>query len=707
MDPDKNIEPPVFEEDEEEVAHILRDLRYPDRLTQTAAKWLSSCLYQREYKRDFQRPPYQILKVVFSDILASLKVESSEFAEILQARFWDGYSVKEIIAGPKSSWSERSFFLQQKKAIRLFAFLLLEKEKACSQDAAKLSETAAETKNTPVLLQETRESSWPAILFSLVGLIGLSAVLLHFIFPSFPKQTATVSPSPIATAISPVPAAITTEQNMQAPQELTATPPPNICGEVNRITAPQVSRFVRSQGVSDFTVDNTASGVISDRVRALAISPEGLWIGYFENGKQQGGVGQYDKVTWGSCSINQSVQNKNVNALAVDGAGHLWVGFEKDGVGYYDGAEWHYYTTENGLPSNEVFAITIDEQNIVWVGTWEGIARYDGQWSTPYTVYNETLYNNHVHAIAFDQEKNIWVGHVRDGVSEYHLSDGKWIAYRAGASGLSGDLIRSIVIRRRTDKDPELIWFATADGGVSRLENGVWSAYNTENGLPSNEVMGLAVDRYNRVWAATSGGVVYFDGQTWILYNTVNTLSIAIGPSCPDKKCIFDDDVVWTGTKEMGLTHSRLPLPEPVLDVKSVCFVTSEREEVCPELSPLTITNAPVITVTYPITLSPGDNLRFEVTLSTRSPYELKEGRGDFLSNTDKDDFNLFKAWPVIAVKGTIEPGQPYLFTDFDNPFEAPVPEGNVAQYVSSWRVWMHTRYVGPIIRMEFTVAKK
>ena len=187
MDPDKNIEPPVFEEDEEEVAHILRDLRYPDRLTQTAAKWLSSCLYQREYKRDSQRPPYQILKVVFSDILASLKVESSEFAEILQARFWDGYSVKEIIAGPKSSWSERSFFLQQKKAIRLFAFLLLEKEKACSQDAAKLSETAAEPKNTPVLLQETRESSWPAILFSLVGLIGLSAVLLHFIFPSFPK----------------------------------------------------------------------------------------------------------------------------------------------------------------------------------------------------------------------------------------------------------------------------------------------------------------------------------------------------------------------------------------------------------------------------------------------------------------------------------------------------------------------------------------
>lgn len=672
----------VSQEEEEIVGQILRDLRSPDQLTQTAARWLDSCLYRQQFEKDPQRPPYQILKSIFTDVLDILAKENSESAEILQARFWEGLTAKEIFT--KYSWGERSFYLQQKKAIKLFTFLLLQKENACSLAVDNMSPVDEKSSSLVGDYRKSNKRSTPMVLLGVAVSLAFLAAFIIFIIPSFPQsmpKTLTSSPA-------------------------TPTRLPSICGESERILAPQTSRFVRSQGVSNFTVENTAGGVISDRVRALAINPEGLWIGYFENGDQKGGVGQYNKATWGNCPINLEVERKNINALAVDQGGHVWVGFEKGGVGYFDGATWHLYTTQNGLPSNEIFAITIDDQNIVWVGTWEGIGRFDGQWSAPYTVKNNTIYNDHVDAIAFDEEKNIWVGHIRDGVSEYRLSDGKWISYRAGAGELGGDEVRSIVIKHRTEKEPESVWFATAGGGISRFENGQWTIYHTEDGLPSNEVTGLAVDRYNRIWAATAGGVVYYDGYTWMLYNTINTFSIAIGPACPNQKCIFDDDQIWTGTVGMGLTHSRLPLPEPVLDVMSICFVNSQREKVCPELSAVTVTNAPVITTTYPITLTPGNSLRFEVTVSTRFPYQLREDRGDFLSNTDKEDFNLFKAWPVIGVKGTLEPGQPYTFTDYDNPFVAPVPKESVETYVSTWRIWMYTRFVGPYIKMIFTVKK-
>ena len=78
------------------------------------------------------------------------------------------------------------------------------------------------------------------------------------------------------------------------------------------------------------------------------------------------------------------------------------------------------------------------------------------------------------------------------------------------------------------------------------------------------------------------------------------------------------------------------------------------------------------------------------------------------LVNTDADDSLLFGMWQHFKVEGSVEPGQPFKFVDYDNTFTAPqLPDGVQEQsFTSTWRVWRYNRYVGPSIHLIFTVKK-
>lgn len=492
----------------------------------------------------------------------------------------------------------------------------------------------------------------------------------------------------------------------------TPTDEVNVCGEAKRTVAPDVSRFVRSQGVSTFTVDNTKGAVSNNKVRAVAIDSRGLWIGYFATEENTArGLGHYNKKDWAQCGLPEAIGGSNINALATDQTGNVWVATEDAGVAMFDGTVWQRFKGNTILPSNQTFGITIDKNNNVWIATLEGVAKYDvtlQQWSVPYTGENGTLFYNNVHAIAFDGMGNTWVGHISKGVSQYSNAEHRWLHHTAKKGSLGGDNVRGIVVRNPDDAAPESVWFATEDGGVTKFEQGKWTAYMVEDGLPSNDVKAVAIDPYNRVWAATAGGVAYFSGTEWIVYNTINTYSLAFGADCKD--CPFEDnDHVWTGTATMGLTHSRLPYPDAAVDVTEVCFETIEKERTCQQsFVQGKLNGTPILAATYTRVLTPGTVFRPEIVVVPRAPYQLREDRGDFLSNTDVSDEQLFGAHVQVAVKGAIDVGQPFRFVDYNKPLIAPqLLDGEQERtFTSTWRVWMKTRYVGPYIRLVFTVRR-
>jgi DNA-binding CsgD family transcriptional regulator len=488
-----------------------------------------------------------------------------------------------------------------------------------------------------------------------------------------------------------------------------AVPPVKLCGETEDTEYTVTPQFLRHQGVSVFASEGSNGAILNDYIRSLALDSRGLWIGYAPTGQNPtSGVGLYTRKNWIICQGGDETSGLVINDIEIDSAGRVWVATDGAGVSVFDGEEWYTYTLEQGLPSNAIFSLTIDSKGAIWAATLAGVATLEGNsWKVPYSAANSSLVANKTHALAFDSQGDIWVGQIEFGVSHYNNATAEWEYYSAEPDGLGGDQIRDIVVRKANADIPESIWFATADGGLSKFEQGKWTVYRVEDGLPSNHVSRIALDKYNRVWVATEGGVAYLEGTQWVTYNTLGTKAIAFGPTC--QECPINDDHVWTGTVERGLTHSRLPHlnNNTVVKIAEVCFeLIVEKQQICVPIQEAEVGQTQLVSATLPASVNPGTRIRFKVTAIPRAPYQLRQDRGDFLANTDADERQLYSTWPQIPVEGTIEPGQPFMFAGYDSAIVAPELDPDVQEqtFTSHWRVWMHTRYVGPVVQLVFTV---
>ncbi|MBK7214059.1 MAG: T9SS type A sorting domain-containing protein [Bacteroidales bacterium] len=91
-------------------------------------------------------------------------------------------------------------------------------------------------------------------------------------------------------------------------------------------------------------------------------------------------------------------------------------------------------------------------------------------------------------------------------------------------------------------------WFGT-QLGVARFDGSNWSIFTTANGLIDNYINCIAVDANNHIWIGTDIGVSVYDGSAWTSYTTANGLidnmiSYIAGA---------DDGSVWIGTN-LGLS---------------------------------------------------------------------------------------------------------------------------------------------------------
>lgn len=509
----------------------------------------------------------------------------------------------------------------------------------------------------------------------------------------------------------PVTPAITPESSPSisiTPTEELASSSRGACDEKNRTTDVATNvRFRRWQGVSLFAVETTPpNAILSNIIRAITVDRRGLWLGYFPmQSNTTAGLGLFDKSNWYNCNVLEGVSGKNVNDITIDEQGGMWVALEHAGVAYYDGESWTRFTREDGLISEDVFRITIDSAGAIWVGTWDGVAKFDGNtWSTPYSAESGILQDNHVGTIVFDQQGNIWLGHLDEGISLYNNTEGKWEFIQASENGPGGNQVRAIAAQAADSGNPEAIWVGTADGGLSQYKDGTWTQYHMQDGLPSEDVKDVKIDPLNRVWVATSGGVAYLQDGRWIVYDTYDTARIAFGVDCADAGCPYDEDHILTATSGFGFTHSRLPRPN-MLDVPEVCFIIDDREPAC--VTPVSTDVPNTVDAVLPTPVLPGQKIRFEIKVSPRSPYELREDRGDLLSFAEESDANLFGAFTHITVKGTTAAGQTYTFTDYDSPMIVPETSTPSQEFSSTWRVWLHTRYAGPLILLRFVVHKQ
>ncbi len=134
-------------------------------------------------------------------------------------------------------------------------------------------------------------------------------------------------------------------------------------------------------------------------------------------------------------------------------------------------------TIQDGLSHNNVNCITQDKRGFIWIGTNDGLNRFDGK--------NFTIFR-------------------------HHPNDN---------STISGNIITDLL-----EDENEILWIATADGGLNRynyraLPNEQFKQYKNIPGdsttIPVNIINALTQDEYGYLWLATSGkSVIRFDKKT-------------------------------------------------------------------------------------------------------------------------------------------------------------------------------------------------
>ena len=176
----------------------------------------------------------------------------------------------------------------------------------------------------------------------------------------------------------------------------------------------------------------------------------------------------------------------------------------------------------------------------------------------------------------------IWVGTNGHGVVVIQPGTGNIRRYTT-ADGLPSNTIRDV----EAEHCPKFcdfrdVWIAT-NGGVGHWDGTSWTAYTVANGLPSDDVRGVAFVQRNVVWAATAHGAAYFDGRTWQAFTSADGLPVE-----DLQGVIWRNFNVWFNTLGQGLVTFKVQppsTPQPTLLAPSASSEASDPTSI-PTLAP-------------------------------------------------------------------------------------------------------------------------
>jgi len=264
--------------------------------------------------------------------------------------------------------------------------------------------------------------------------------------------------------------------------------------------------------------------VLQDTIRALVVDATNkLWVG------TDGGLLRYDGRSWRVWRDSASgLPSNRVTALAASGAA-MWVGTDNGLVRLRqkdDAYETRRFGETFGLPSQEIRALAVQESNkTLWVGTTAGISRLEitreaSTWK-PWSVADGILADT-AQTVAVDAKGGAWVSH-REGVS--HWTGKVWerlVIQGVSVQGLAIDAKGQVWIA--SDKGAWKYQPPKASAATdTAVAQGKWVHFHSGNGLAANDAEKVSAQG-NDLWFTTSAGVVRArkaKAQTGLFYETL------------------------------------------------------------------------------------------------------------------------------------------------------------------------------------------
>jgi ligand-binding sensor domain-containing protein len=262
-----------------------------------------------------------------------------------------------------------------------------------------------------------------------------------------------------------------------------------------RINGKQVSRFTTKDGLS------------SDVASCLYEDHDGnLWVG-----TNEGGLDRFHDGSFTTYAKEEGLSANQTYAVIEDHAGDIWV-TTVDGLNRLHGHQVRVFTTADGLPTSSTWSLWEDHEQHLWVGTSNGgLVQMDHERFVQAPVAHEDIPPYMIGGILQDSTNQFWFSTRNGGLVQY--ANGRSRLY-SRANGLFTNFIYAMA-----EGAKGALWVGTS-GGLNSIQDSVVESYSTE-GLSDAVALTLFVDAKNTLWIGTFGrGLFRFENGRFTRYTT-------------------------------------------------------------------------------------------------------------------------------------------------------------------------------------------
>ena len=325
-------------------------------------------------------------------------------------------------------------------------------------------------------------------------------------------------------------------------------------------TANTVWVGMQSKGVILFAIDDNQvmdvitnnNGWLYNQVNDVIEVTNSVFIATEENG-----IICYDKK---NREINEkvlpdSLYPERIADLQQDNEGNIWATAANKLISF-TGNYLQYWHTAKGINFIKVHSLHADDENKLWftpdLRLFESTQTDFGK--DYLRSYDITPPQNHIDITGLYKDRFgfLWIGTMGEGLFRMHVETGKWrriaenpIAYFGNILSISG-------------KDDQ-VWISTLNG-VSRFDLTVanyelnakiqFNNYSKKDGLGSDYIYHILIDKKNRVWFATDGaGVTVFENSAFTNFYTSGQFPASVAYSLAED----NNQHIWINTYNEGL----------------------------------------------------------------------------------------------------------------------------------------------------------
>jgi ligand-binding sensor domain-containing protein/serine phosphatase RsbU (regulator of sigma subunit) len=311
-------------------------------------------------------------------------------------------------------------------------------------------------------------------------------------------------------------------------------------------------------------VYNTGNGLQDDKIWCMVEDREGNML----IGTNEHGLSIYKGKRFVSYGFGNSAENRNIHTVIQDDAGRFWFG-SNDGVSVVsfngDNPERTiHYNQQNKNIGNQVRFIRKDKNGNLWLGTdGDGIFMYNNNQDRFIYKFslNRLLYrDNIVTAMVIDDHDHLWAG-TNEGLVYYEIQQEKGQRLTQ-IHGLAGSAISSLLVDHEG-----IIWVGSEGKGLTSIHDTIFTRYNP--GAVQTPVT-LAEDKQHNILIGTnSQGLLVFNRDSVIktyttddglLSNLISTITVDkdnnyyIGTNKGLNKIITGEDRIISYTEHSGYT---------------------------------------------------------------------------------------------------------------------------------------------------------